>query len=80
MKTNMKKIIKWLNDRREQSKKDRAESLKASYRVSEKDGKVYLVCNGFAFMRISRDAQVSEITELLDAARKAATEYEGYDF
>ena len=45
--------------------------------MSEKDGKIYLIHNGYAFAVVKDNTSASEIAAKLNAARDAALEYEG---
>ena len=75
MKTN--NLIKWWNGRKENAKKKAIAAFKSDYKVSEKDGKIYLIHNGYAFAVVKDNTSASEIAAKLNAARDAALEYEG---
>lgn len=73
----MNRLIKWWNDHKENSKRKAIEAFKADYKVSERNGKIYLVYQGYAFAVLSDKMTASEIAKELDNARNAALEYGG---
>lgn len=73
----MNKLINWWNSRRELSKKKAIEAFKSDYKVSEKNGKLYLIHQGYAFDVMPLSATAEEITAKLNEARRAALEFEG---
>lgn len=73
----MKKLIKWWNDHKEKSKRKAIEAFKTDYKVSERNGKIYLVHQGYAFAVLPEEMTAAEIANELNNARNAALEYEG---
>lgn len=73
----MNRLIKWWNDRKESSKKKAIEAFKTDYKVSERNGKIYLVHSGYAFAVLPDEITAAEIANELNNARNAALEYEG---
>lgn len=73
----MNRLIEWWNSRRELSKKKAIEAFKSDYKVSERNGKIYLVLQGYAFAVLPDKMTAGEIANKLNNARNAALEYEG---
>lgn len=73
----MNRLIKWWNDQKENSKIKAIKAFKADYKVSERNGKIYLVYQGHAFAELPEEMTAAEIANELDNARNAALEYEG---
>lgn len=75
MKMNI--LIKRWNDYKENFKRKVIEDFKADYKVSERNGTIYLVHQGRAFAVLPDKMTASEIAKELDNARNAALEYAG---
>lgn len=73
----MKRLIKWWNDQKENSKRKAIAAFKADYKVSESNGKIYLMHQGRAFAVLPGEMTAVEIANELNNARNAALEYEG---
>lgn len=73
----MNRLIEWWNNRKESSKRKAIEAFKADYKVSERNGKIYLVYQGRAFAVLHDKMIAAEIANELNNARNAALEYEG---
>lgn len=73
----MNNLIKWWNDRKEAAKRKAIEAFKTDYKVSERNGKIYLVHQGRAFAVLPDEMTAAEMANELNNARNAALEYEG---
>lgn len=73
----MKRISKWRAEYKERARKAELENIKGDFKIAEKNGKIYLTHNDYAFAIMPKDATVAEIAAKLNEARKAALELEG---
>lgn len=55
----------------------RVAELKSLYRITEKDGKLYITCNGSAIYEIQDDCNAKTIVEILEETRKIALKFVG---
>lgn len=62
---------------KEKSANNNISGIRSDFRVCEKNGKIYLLHNGYAFAAMQKDATATEIAEKLNAARDVAVEFEG---
>lgn len=51
--------------------------VESRYRITEKDGKLYITCNGFAIFEIQDDCNAKTIVESLAEVRKTALKFVG---
>lgn len=65
----------WRNSRQAAQANDRARELKWRFAVKERDGRIFLTCDGVAFQEIDPSATAGTICELLTAARLNAQAY-----
>lgn len=70
-------LIKWWKRHKELSKKKEINAFKSGYKVSERNGKIYLVHQGFAFAVLPNEMTAIEIADELNNAHNAALEFEG---
>lgn len=76
--TKMKeKIKKWCQGWRHSENMRKASRVEMDFRVSERDGRIYLTHLGFAFAKMPLGVTAAEIANELNNARNAALEYEG---
>lgn len=73
----MKTIQDWWTERKDESRKAELENIQSSFTVAEKDGRIYLIHNGYAFAIMPQHATADEIAAKLNEARKASLEFEG---
>lgn len=50
--------------------------IRARFRITERNGKIYLLCMGTAIAAVSANTIAKAITSYIEDARKAATEYD----
>lgn len=72
----MKTIKQWWNERKAQAKEHEIDSIKRSFKVAERSGKLYLTHEGFAFAEIPCYTSAQEVATKLNEARNAAIEFE----
>lgn len=74
----MSKMVQWWNDHKNEARKTEMNNITSDFKVVERNGKVFLTHQGYAFAEVAKDASVSVIVNKLNEARKAALEFEGY--
>ena len=57
----------------------RVAEVESRYRVTEKDGKLYITCNGSAFIEIKDDCNAKTIAGILAESRKTAMKFVGIE-
>lgn len=65
----------WRKRRQANQAKARARELKALFDIEERDGRIFLTCDGIAFQEIDPSEQAGTVCELLNAARLDAQTY-----
>ena len=55
----------------------RVAEVKSLYRITEKDGKLYITCNGSAIYEIQDDCNAKTIVDILAKTRKTALKFVG---
>lgn len=55
----------------------RVAEVESLYRLKEKDGKLYVTCNGLAIYEIADDCNAKTIAEILAETRKIALKFVG---
>lgn len=73
----MKSLAQVWTDHKEKSTANEIAAIKSDFKVCEKDGKIYLTHNGYAFATMPKESTAAEIAAKLNEARKAALEFEG---
>lgn len=73
----MKTLKQWRTELKSKARQNELENIKTDFKVTEKNGKIYLTHHGYAFMTMPKDATADEIATKLNEARKAALEFEG---
>lgn len=51
--------------------------VESRYRITEKDGKLYITCNGSAIYEIQDDCNAKTIVDILEETRKIALKFVG---
>lgn len=74
----MNRLVQWWNDHKDEARKTEMNNIKSDFKVVERNGKVFLTHQGYAFAEIDKYASASTIVDKLNEARKAALEFEGY--
>lgn len=73
----MKQIIKkWWADRKQQMKIRYRDEICHKFQVTERTGKIYILCDDIAVKCMPPDANAQEICDTIDIMRTAAIEYE----
>lgn len=72
----MNRLKRWWIERKIRDRQMRELIIMRQLRIEEHNGKIWLVCNEVAVREISPLASAKEIVDILNAARKAAIEYE----
>lgn len=72
----MKTIKQWWNERKAQARDRELESIRRSFNVVEKGGKLYLTHQGYAFAAMQSCDSAEIIAARLEDARYAAIEFE----
>lgn len=62
----------WRKRRQAAQAKARAQELKYRFGIEERDGRIFLTCDGVAFQEIDPSQQAGTVCELLNAARTDA--------
>lgn len=65
----------WRKRRQADQAKARARELKARFDIEERDGRIFLTCDGVAFQEIDPSQQAGTVCELLNAARTDAENF-----
>lgn len=72
----MNVLTKWWQEMKHTSKQKAIERVEMDFRMCERDGRIYLMHQGFAFAIMPRDTTAEEIAHALNAARDAALKFE----
>lgn len=72
----MNHLKRWWIERKLRNRQIRELDLMRQLRISERNGKIWIVCNGVAVNEIPTLSSAKDIVTILTAARKAAVEYE----
>lgn len=77
----MKNLTEFLKKKIEKikaaKKAARVAEVKSLYRITEKDGKLYITCNGLAIYELADDCHAKTIVEILGEKRKIALKFVG---
>lgn len=74
--TKLNKIYnQWRDNKTHRRTSNKIKETKDWFKVEEKDGRVYLMCDGVAFASLGKHVSISELTENLKVARQAAIDY-----
>ena len=65
----------WRERRQAAQANERAQELKDSFAIKERNGRLFLTCDGIAFQEIDPSQQAGTVCELLNAARLDAQTY-----
>lgn len=71
----MKKIKKYILDKKEQLRLEEEARIRAGFRVVECGGSLWLTHCGVAFMKVASDAKAEEVARTLNETRETAIEY-----
>ena len=72
----MELLKKWLENIKARTVEQRVESIKDEFEVREKDGKMWILHQGVAFLELDGNCKASSIPESLNKARETAIKYE----
>lgn len=73
----MKKIFQsWLKSRRERRQRIKDMDSDSRFYVQERNGSVWMVCDGIAIRKFPSDASNAEVVAELESAREFAKEFE----
>ena len=73
----MNKLKLWWHAHRERQRLARQRAIADQFNVTERNGKLYIMCNGTAVQAVASYASINEALQILDNARKTALDYEG---
>lgn len=73
----MKNIFsKWLESRKQRQAIAKGDLIRQQFQVCERNGYIWITCNGIAVKRISTEASALQISDAIDCMRNDAINYE----
>lgn len=77
-KNNIGLFKKWFNYFENKNKTQKEELLKSEFSVTEREGKLWLLHQGVAFMSLNEKSNAKEIADTLNKVRQTAINYKNY--
>lgn len=70
-------IIRWWQARQARTHQTRVDELRGAFRIQERHGSIWIICDGIAIAKVHNREQGDRIVERLEEARCCAVEYAG---